>query len=128
MTTAQVHSQFEVFIGQPSAPGQLATSFGKLKAEIEAYAANGALAPKSIGVEYIEPTHQLVMSLGYTAGQEAGYAVRIMAVELGKFDLSDGKKIAAAMSAAAKTTENVLCHEFFVREDNDFVLVLMSKA
>jgi hypothetical protein len=122
---SQVHSQFQVFTSDSNP--SLADSFNKLKMEIERFTAKGDLAPKSIGVEYLEHTHQIVMSLGYTEGTEPGYTVRLTALDIGRFEPNDTKGIANAMSKAALTVENTICHEFYVSEDNEFTMILMSR-
>lgn len=118
----QVHSKFKVFI--PEAGLTDDEAMRRLSSMVETFARPGNLAPKSVGVEYLESQKQIVLSLGYR-DDEPGYRVKLTSVSLGKLALNP-EAIEQAMSNAALTIENVICHEFFVDAEGVFVMVLLS--
>jgi len=118
----QVHSKFKVFI--PEAGISPDEAMRRLGSMVEGYTRSNKIAPKSLGVEYIEDKNQIVLSLGYR-DDEPGYPVKITAFQLGKLALRP-EAIEDAMEKAAGEAENVICHEFFVDGDGAFVMVLLS--
>jgi hypothetical protein len=126
MITHQVHSKFKVFTGSLAADHGL----GALASQVEAFAADGKVAAKSIGVEYLESVQQLVITLGYR-DDEPGYAVRLTTAPLGVIDKLEGDAIGvleARMSEAADKVADVICHELYVTETHEFHMVFMSHA
>ena len=119
----QVHEKFKVFVGE-LAPDK---TLGKLAAEVSAFASGNKVAAKSIGVEYLESRKKLIVTLGYR-DDEAYYPIQLQAVLLGKIDALAGNFAALekAMAEAARKYPNVICHELYVTEDQDFILVLMT--
>jgi hypothetical protein len=119
----QVHDKFKVFSGELAPDGTI----GKLADEVAAFASKSKIAPKSIGVAYLEPGKRLVLTLGYGTDEEP-YPVKLHCVRLGKVDAQGGnftaleKKIA---QASAKQ-RNIICHELYVTGENDFSLVVMT--
>jgi hypothetical protein len=122
MIKGQVHSKFKVFISEAGMP--YGDAMHKIATEVEKFSCTGTTAIKSVGVEYLESSKQLVLSLGYRDG-ETGYPVKLTTVLLGSLDL-DPEEIEEMMSKTADTVENVICHEFFVTGDGQFVMVLLS--
>ena len=123
-TNAQAHHQFKVFTG--SAPGD--GSLGTLAGEVEAFVRERGIAPKSIGVEYLEAVNRLVLSLGYRS-DEPGYNVRLQAQSCGKIDDPAGLTgLETRMGEAAAGMNDVLCHELFVTSEGEFVMVFMARA
>jgi len=116
----QVHSKFKVFIPEAASDGAMR----RLVAMVENFTKDGKIAAKSVGIEYIENKKQLVLSLGYR-DDEPGYPCKLTSVPLGRLNLQPNE-IAAAMERAAAGTENVICHEFFVDGEGEFVMVLLS--
>ena len=119
----QVHTNFKVFIGAPAADG----SIGDIAGRVASFAADSKIAAKSIGVEYLEASKKLVITLGYRT-DEAAYPIRLHSVALGKLETlsSDFGRLEAAMAKAAEKHANVICHELYVTENQDFFLVLMT--
>ncbi len=121
----QVHSKFKLFRGKL----QKGNKITKLAAEVEAWAKSAKVAPKSVGIEYLEGDGKLVLSIGYR-DDEAGYGIKLSAVGLGrvkklkKDQLADLEK---KMAAASAKVAQVICHELFVTDDHDFVMVFMSQ-
>lgn len=122
----QVHSKFKLFAGTLDAGGSL----GALGTEVEKFAAGAKAAPKSIGVEYLEHSKQVVVSLGYR-DDEAPYAIKLSTVSLGKvdtFSAEECKKLEAKMGEAAAKTPGIICHELLVTGEREFVMVFMAHA
>lgn len=116
------HSKFLVFVADPQ-DGLLPSS---LCATVEQEVKSKGLAPKSIGVEYLEGRQKVVLSLGYNE-LETGYPIKLQAIRLGKLGL-DPQAIASAMETAASKVNGVICHEFYVLGDEEYVLVVMTLA
>ena len=114
--TAQVHGKFKVFVG---------SALGGLIDQIEAFTKDSKVAAKSLGVEYLESKSRLVLSIGYR-DDEAGYSAKITSKSLGKLNVENPNEIEAAMESAASDVQNVICHEFYVTEQGEFVMVLLS--
>ena len=124
MTTAQIHSKFKAFIPEAKIPYEVAVE--RLSRMVESFARNEKVAAKSVGIEFLEAEQQLVLTLGYR-DDEPTYPVKLTSVSLGKLALRP-EVIEAAMSKAAEGTENVICHEFFVTDQHEYVMVLLSRA
>jgi hypothetical protein len=121
---AQVHQRFKVFTGDAGADGGIAS----LAPEVERFVRERGVAAKSIGVEFLESARKLVLTLGYR-DDEAGYPVRLTARSVGKVDsLDDLSGLEARMGEAAGDLDGVLCHELFVTDDGEFVMVFMARA
>ena len=128
MTAAkdQFHGKFKLFTGTLGAD----LSLGSVAKEAEEFVRKNPCAPKSIGVEYLEGEKRLVLSLGYRDG-ETPYAIALHAVSLGvakALDAAELTRLENAMGAAADKLKNVLCHELFVTEKREFVMVFMTTA
>lgn len=119
---SQVHSRFAIFVGTPSLTGIVPATLSLAVSDFAAQ--NKDVAIKSVGIEFVEGSKQLVLSLGYAEGQP-GYPVRLQCVPIGKFDKIDPAAIASAMEKAASGIGDVICHEFYVWENNEFFLVLL---
>ena len=123
---AQVHGKFKVF----SAPLDVDRMLGSLTGEVESWVRSSNVAPKSIGVEYIEAAGRIVLSIGYR-DDEPGYAVDLQTLDLGRIEGFEGAeltKIEEAMSSASARLRNVICHELFVTDRNDLRMVFMVQA
>lgn len=115
----QAHSKFKAFITQ----GPIT------QAALDEFAndLNGAnVAPKSVGVEYLEESKRTILSIGYSTGGSP-YAVSLKQENLGKVEVTPDA-IAKALEAAASRNDNVICHEFYATEDGTFYAVLMLQA
>lgn len=123
MIKNQVHSKFKVFI--PEAGIAYGEAMRRIAGMVEEFARTNAVAIKSVGVEYLEHSKRLVLSLGYRDDEKLGYPVKLTSVSLGRLQLRP-EEIEQGMSKAADGVENVICHEFFVTDDGEFVMVLLS--
>ena len=119
----QVHDKFKVFAGE-LAPDK---TLGKLADEVAAFAASHKVAAKSIGVEYLESAKRLVITLGYRDDEEP-YPIGLHSVALGKIDAfaSDFSALEKAMAKASSHYKNTICHELYVTDDGDFLMILMT--
>src|SRR5262245_56939546 len=128
MTTIsqQDHDKFKLFSGKVEGDGTL----GALGREIATWASEAKIAPKSIGIEYVESADRVIFSLGYR-DDEAPYAVTISSVPVGKlagFSEGDLAALEKAMSAAATNQGTLICHELYVTAQNDLLMVFMARA
>jgi len=121
MIEHQIHAKFKVFISEAGIPY---AAVRRLDAMVRAFTKEGKHAVKSVGVEYLEKDKRLVLSLGYR-DDVPGYSVKLTSVSLGRLQLQP-EAIEQAMTKAAGDVENVICHEFFVTDDGEFVMVLLS--
>jgi hypothetical protein len=121
--TKQVHDKFKIFSGELASDG----SIGKLAGEVADFANKSKIAPKSIGVAYLEPVKRLVVTLGYRDDEEP-YPVKLHCISLGKVDMKAGNfhALEASMAKATAQHRNIICHELYVTAACDFTMVLMT--
>jgi hypothetical protein len=121
--TRQVHDKFKIFSGELAPDGTI----GKLADEVAAFAKKSKIAPKSIGVAYLEHGKRLVITLGYVE-DDAPYPVKLHCIRLGKVDVKSGNfsALETTISAASAKHRNIICHELYVTGENDFTLVVMT--
>lgn len=119
----QEHGKFKVFAGTLGANNEL----GELADKVSAFAAENKIAAKSIGVEYLESSESLIITLGYRDDEEH-YPIKLETVNLGKMDNvgQDFSALEQKMSDASGSVNNIICHELFVTEDKDFLMVFMT--
>ena len=127
MALQQVHNKFKIFTGALAAD----KTIGALADQITSFVAEHKVAAKSIGVEYLESAKKLIISLGYREGDAEAYGVKVVTVSLGKIggiESGDVSRLEAAMTDACQKIENIICHELYITEDGDFLVVFMSRA
>jgi hypothetical protein len=119
----QTHGKFKVFAGKLGANNEL----GELADKVAAFAADNRIAAKSIGVEYLESAESLIITLGYRDDEEH-YSIKLETVSLGKVsvDAQDFSALEQKMTEAAQNFANIICHELFVTEEKDFLMVFMT--
>ena len=69
-----------------------------------------------------------MLSLGYR-DDEPAYPVKLNVVSLGnatKLDAAEIQKLEGRMSAEAGKLANIICHELFVTDTDEFLMVFMS--
>jgi hypothetical protein len=112
------HSQFKIFKGKLE-------SIGDIKSKIESFVSDNKVSARSIGIEFIEHTKEVLVSLGYA--KDGDYSpVSIDAVNFGKVDLNDTAAIEKMMSDAAEKQKNVICHELCITDTDEFMMLFMS--
>lgn len=123
----QFHSKFKVFVVTPDKN----TTDGipqDLHLTMNGFIALNKVAVKSVGVEYVESIDKIVISLGYAENQES-YSVVLQTVMLGKLDLfaNLNEALEQALEKAANTQDDsVICHEFYVNKENNYVAFFLK--
>ncbi|HEX4418685.1 MAG TPA: hypothetical protein VH165_12330 [Kofleriaceae bacterium] len=120
----QVHTKFKLFTGSLDSAGHI----GGLADQIAAWAKTAKVAPKSIGIEFLEKSKQLILSVGYR-DDEPAYGIKLASVQvgpLGKLDAADLGKLETAMGEAAALTQQLICHELYVTDDDVLFVVTMA--
>jgi hypothetical protein len=119
----QVHGKFKVFAGELQADNTI----GPLADEVAKFVSDAKIAPKSIGVEYVESARRLIITLGYRDDEE-GYPVNINCVSLGKIDAfgENFDSLEQAMTDASSQQSNIICHELYVTGDHDLLMIFMT--
>jgi hypothetical protein len=122
----QVHTKFKLFAGELDAGGNL----GKIAAEVGAWAKSAKVAPKSIGIEFLERSHKVILSVGYR-DDEAPYGIELKSQKIAKLGSLDAANLATlekAMGEAATKDKHVICHELYVTDSDDMFVVTMSHS
>lgn len=120
----QVHGRFKLFSGVLEGGASLSA----LADQVEKFAVSAKAAPKSIGIEYLEHSKRVVLSLGYR-DDEPAYPVKLSVVTLGKaskLDASELLRLESRMAEEAAKIKNIICHELFITEGDEFLMVFMS--
>jgi hypothetical protein len=123
---AQEHSKFKVFSGEVARDGALSS----ITPQVESWVKSAKVAPKSIGVEYLEASHRVILSVGYR-DDEPGYGVTLSTQKLGTLEGSDAaalQKVEKAMSEASARVQHVICHELYVTGQGELYMIFMSAA
>ena len=126
MALTQVHNKFKIFTGALAAD----KTIGPLAEQISAFVAERKVAAKSIGVEYLESAKKLIITLGYSEGGDT-YPVKVSTVSLGKIgglETGDVSRLEEAMTGACASIQGIICHELYITDDGDFLVVFMSRA
>jgi len=125
---AQVHEHFKLFSGKLNDAGHI----GTLADDVAKWVAAKKVAPKSIGIEFIESSKTLILSVGYrTADEEAPYAIKLASTKISKvleLDAGELERLERGLAGAAANQKNVICHELYVTERDELYMVTMSKA
>ena len=121
----QEHHHFKIFSGTLGENNSL----GPLAEEVASFVEGQKVAAKSIGVEYLETAKRLIITLGYRKDEEF-YPVQLTGVSLGKVeDLAtrdDFSQLERAISEASKKVERIICHELYITEGHEFLMVFMT--
>lgn len=124
----QVHSKFKVFVVTPDKNSLKIPS--DLHLTMNGFIALNKVAVKSVGVEYVEAIDKIVISLGYTEGQES-YPIVLQSILLGQLAMKEGQSLAeeleVALTKAAETQDDsVICHEFYVDKNGNYVALFLK--
>lgn len=121
--TEQEHGKFKIFTGTLGA----GNSIDALGAQVEAFVSSAKVAPKSVGIEFLESKGTVVLTIGYR-DDEPGYEVSLSSANLGVVTHLDAAGIEALekkMGEAARGLKNVICHELLVTDQHEFVMVFL---
>jgi hypothetical protein len=123
---SQAHNQFKVFI--PKAGISYDAAMKENGDQVAAWSKTGEVHPKSVSIEYIESKKQLVLSVGYVraTAKEPGYSVYLQVVSIGNHPELRADRLEDVMRQAAVGVPNVICHEFFVTDEGEFVMVFLA--
>jgi hypothetical protein len=120
----QVHGKFKVFTGKLASDHSL----GSLATDVESWVKSAKIAPKSIGVEYVESSGSLLLSVGYR-DDEPAYGIKLSTVRIGKIESTDAAGLAQIeqrMTSASQAVRNIICHELYVTDGGDLLMVFMA--
>ncbi len=115
----QKHNKFKLFRGVVSNSG-----FDSLFASVENFANEPNRSAKSIGVEYLEGSNELFVSLGYTESEGESNSIKLMLSPIGNLSENDS----ALEEKIYKTTlalNNIVCHAFYVNSKNELTMIFM---
>ncbi|MEP6863786.1 MAG: hypothetical protein ABJE66_24380 [Deltaproteobacteria bacterium] len=124
---AQVHENFKLFTGKPDSSGNI----GGLADSVAAWVAAERVAPKSIGIEFLERSKTLLLSVGYRRGDEEAYTIKLSSTNISRVgDIGPGdlERIENGMAAAAAAETNVICHELYVTDGDELFMVTMART
>ncbi len=123
----QEHHKFKIFAGALG-PGN---TLGPVAAEVSRFVAEKKVAAKSIGVEYLEEAKKLIITLGYREG-EAHYPIELKAISLGKVEnlaqRDDFSALEQAIGDASRKLDKIICHELYITEAHEILLVFMTHS
>lgn len=113
----QIHNKFKVFEGN---------SIADIARTIRMFTAGGAIAAKSVAVDYVESTGKFLLCLGYAENQR-GYPVKISEAVAGPVPTNgDTDPLSAAIDAQAAAIGNIMGHDFYVDSEGIVHLVFME--
>ena len=78
--------------------------------------------------QYLESSGPFILSIGYR-DDEPGYEVKLNTVDLGRIEGLDPaglSKVEQAMASASSKLKNVICHELYVTEKKELLMVFMT--
>jgi hypothetical protein len=120
---AQEHNKFKLFTAKYAGGAGMAS----LLLEIEKWVAASKVAPKSVGVEYLEGSGQLLMSIGYR--DDEAYKIVLKSAQIGKLSgESDFPKLEASIEGFVAKLQNIICHELFVTDQSELNMIFMLKG
>ena len=115
----QTHEKFKIFRGAAEAG-----SFNSVFNQLETFANLPNHAAKSIGVEYLEDSKELIVSLGYTAVEGQGNSVKVEVKPIGNLSESN-EALETKIGEAAHNLNNVICHALYITETDDLSMIFM---
>ena len=118
---SQEHTKFKFFTKTFNSEADV----HDLLREVEQWGNDHQVGPKSIGVEYVESTHTIVMSMGYRSDEN--YSVKMYSEMISVIkDEGDYGHIEADISKAAAEHPHIICHEMFITANNELYMVFMT--
>jgi len=86
------------------------------------------IAPKSIGIEFLDANSKVVISVGHTITTDPKPAHDLDLVHLGKIDENDLPAFEEVMHQAALQFTGIICHEFIVGKEGDVYTLFLTEA
>jgi hypothetical protein len=115
----QFHDRFKLFVAS-YAKG---IGLDQLLREVEKWIKDEKVAPKSIGIEFLDDTKTLIMSIGYK--DDEAYEVSLTTALIGKLDLNHLEEEEKEIGAAVLKLDNIICHELFVTDTGLLHMIFM---
>jgi hypothetical protein len=123
----QAHNKFKVY----SVP--FSGSFdAKTKKPILAFVNQEGVSAKSVGIEFLESSSRLVISIGYAVQKKNTSKYDLTIKSVGKHDFSgegfaELDKVSAAFEKTAGKLENIICHEFFITGSGEAFAIFLTE-
>jgi hypothetical protein len=117
----QIHNNFKMFTAQ-YAKG---IGLDQLLREIEGWVKTNKVAPKSIGIEFLEDTKTLIMSIGYRNDEQ--HEITLNTALIGKLDIDNLTKCEKDIEEAISGLKDIICHELFVTDEGLLHMIFMCK-
>lgn len=113
----QVHNRFRFFEG---------SSISDLNNRIRMFTAGGAIAAKSLSLEYVESKDSYLLVLGFSDHQ-AGYPVKLTEAVVGPHpNGEDSDQLGLVLDARAAEAGEVICQSMYVDKDDIIHVVFMQ--
>ena len=113
----QIHSRFRFFEG---------SSISELNTRIRMFTAGGAIAVKSLSLEYVESKDSFLLLLGYSDHQ-TGYPVKLTEVTVGPHpNGEDSDALGMALDVMATEAGEVISQTMYVDKDDMVRVVLVQ--
>ena len=113
----QIHSRFRFFEG---------ASISELNTRIRMFTAGGAIAAKSLSLEYVESKDSFLLLLGYNDHQP-GYPVKLTEIEVGPHPSGeDTDALGLSLDVQAAEATDVICQSMYVDKDDMIHVVFMQ--
>lgn len=117
--TGTGHNKFKIFQGSIES-GKLSKG---LTTELKKFSSQDKVDAKSIGIEYLESSNEVIVSLGY-AERRSKRKIDFKLKQIG--NLSEGSNVLEVKAEkAASKIENIICHELFVDNGKNFHMIFM---
>jgi hypothetical protein len=96
----------------------------KILKEVTEFAATQNISAHSLGVEYVEPLDQLIISLGYRE-EDDPTSIEIIQHTIGNISTNSLAELESNFKKILDTFEKPICHEFFVNNAFDLIGIFM---
>lgn len=116
----QTHEKFKLF-----RISGINGNFDQAFKQVEEFANQPNLSPKSIGAEFLEKTNELLLTLGYTPATGQSNNIKLKVYEIGKLN-ENTEVIENKIAEKAKQIKTVICHELFVTQNDDIHMIFMA--
>ncbi len=113
----QVHNRFRFFEG---------ASISELNTRLRMFTAGGAIAAKSLSIEYVESADSFLVLLGYSDHQP-GYPVKLTEITVGPHPKGDDTDaLGLTLDQQAAEASEVICQSMYVDKDDMIHVVFMQ--
>ncbi len=114
---SQVHSRFRFFEG---------ASISDLNMRLRMFTAGGAIAAKSLSLEYVESKDSFLLLLGYNDHQP-GYPIKLTEITVGPHpNGEDTDALGLALDQQGAEAKDVICQSMYVDKDDMIHVIFMQ--